>query len=101
MTPDDLVGSFLYGCSELDVNDHGIAPDMDPAHLATMGPLSVLTFRCVVAGDTPWELAVARLSTLTAALLVSSELGSGAEIVTKWLAARSEVYELWQLAGNK
>jgi hypothetical protein len=43
---------------------------------------------------------VARLSTLTAALLVSPQLGDGPQIAAKWLTAKSEVFELWRLAAS-
>jgi hypothetical protein len=99
MTPTDAINAFLYGCSELHVTSDGIHPDNDPEHLHTMGALSVLVYRLVVAEETPWQMAVARLATLTGALLVSPELGNGPEIVRKWLIARSEVLELRLAAG--
>jgi hypothetical protein len=100
MTPDDAINAFLYGCSELDVTEDGVAPDMDPEHLQTMGALSVLIYRLVVAEESPWQMALARLAVLTGALLVSSELGSGPEIVAKWQAAKSEAFELARLAAS-
>ena len=101
MSPEDVTGMFLYGCSELHATpDIGLQPDNDQETLDTLGALSLLVYRCVVAGDSPWELAVSRLCTLTAALVVSPQLGNGPEIAAKWQAAKAEVFELWRLAAS-
>jgi hypothetical protein len=54
MTPDDAIGSFLYGCSELHATaDVGLHPDNDQETLDALGALSVVVYRCVVASETP------------------------------------------------
>ncbi len=100
MTPDDVIGCFLFGLSDLHVTDDGLAPDNDAEHLQAVGTLSVLVYRIAAASEAPYDLALARLATLTGGLLLSSQLGGGPEIVQKWRLAKAEVVAL-QLAGNR
>jgi hypothetical protein len=99
VTPDDVIGAFMYGQNQLQVNDAGLKADNDPEDLQTMGALSVAVYRLTADSDTPVQAALARLAVVTGGLLVSKDLGQGDTIVRKWLTARSEVLDL-QLAAN-
>jgi hypothetical protein len=90
----------LYGQQRLQITNDGLHPDNDPDDLQTMGALSVLVYRLAAASETPFDCALARLATLTGALLVSPQLGGGPEIVKKWAVARAEVL-LLQLPASK
>jgi hypothetical protein len=98
-TPDDVVGCLLFGLDRLQVDDDGLTDDNDPADLQTVGALSVLVYRIAATCDTPFHLALSRVSVMTGALLASREFGNGATIVRKWLIARAELLEL-RLAAN-
>lgn len=99
-TPDDIIGVFLYGLHQLQVDDAGLTPDNDPDDLQTIGALSVLAYRVAAACGTPIDMALCRCAVLTGALIASPELGQGDTIVRKWATARAEVLEL-QNTGNR
>jgi hypothetical protein len=96
-----VIGIFLYGLGQLQVDDNRLIPDAnDEDDLQTIGALCVQVYRITAAGITPFDMALSRLAVLTGALLISPTLGHGPDIVRKWLLARSEVLEL-QLTANK
>jgi hypothetical protein len=71
MTPEDIIGCFLFGLTELKVNNYGLVPGANSEDdIAAIGALAVLAYRIADRGQTPTDLALSRLATTTGALLV-------------------------------
>jgi hypothetical protein len=100
MTPDDVVGSFMYGLYQLHFDDLGLQFDRcDPADIDAVGTAALTVYRIADRGETPSDFALSRLCVLTGALLVAPRGPDGARIVGEWLDAKSEYLAL-QLSGN-
>jgi hypothetical protein len=100
MTPDEAIGSFMYGISLLHIDELGLQADKcDPTDLAAVGGASVLLYRIAAKSETPADCALSRLCVLTGALLVAPRGEDGARIAREWHNARNEYLALQLRAG--
>ena len=100
MTPDDCIGSFMYGLTQLHIDNDGLQYERcDPDDIHAVGTAAVLVYRIAAKSETPADCALSRLCVLTGALLAAPRGDDGARIVGEWLDAKSEYLAL-QLTGN-
>jgi hypothetical protein len=100
MTPEECVGSFLYGLTLLVIDNDGLLFDRcDPADLQAVGGAAILTYRLASKRETPADCALSRLAVLTGALLVAPRGDDGARIAREWHGARNEYTALQIAAG--
>jgi hypothetical protein len=94
MTDDELIGAFTYGLSFLHVDGDSLTDATDPTDMAAMWWLARRLNRRL-GDDTPHDLALRRLTVLTAALICGHELRLRRKnLGREWLTARSELLEL-------
>ena len=100
MTPEECIGTFMYGLTLLVVDELGLQYERcDPADLQAVGGASILVYRIADRGETPSDFALSRLAVKTGALLVAPRGPDGARIVKEWLDAKSEYLALQLAAG--
>lgn len=98
--PDGLIGCFLFGVSQLQLNDNGLVPGAhDPDDLTTLGALAVLVNRRTEERDTVFDGTVCGLAVLAAALIAADATGlSVPHLVPRWRETFALALELAEQA---
>ena len=100
MTPEEAIGSFMYGLSLIVVDDDGLLYEKcDPTDLQAVGGAAILVYRLAAKNETPVDCALCRLAVLTGSLLVAPRGPDGARIAAEWHGARNEYTALQIAAG--
>jgi hypothetical protein len=90
---DDLCGTFLYGLTRLQVDEHGLSADNELADLNAVAALCIGVKIATADGDTPEQLCLHRVATLTERLIttwvVRDDRAAG-----DWMIARAELLQL-------
>ncbi|MEE2855642.1 MAG: hypothetical protein VX424_23660 [Actinomycetota bacterium] len=102
MTPDDLVGSYLYGIFyQMHVDELGVQFDKcDEDDLRAIGAMSTLGYRMASKAETPVDCSFSRLCVLTAAILLAKRGTEGARVAAEWRTALDEYIAIQQSAGK-
>ena len=93
-----LVGVFLYGQTLLNIDDNGLTDDNRLDDLEAVAKLCLKVKAITAGGDTPEQLCLHRLATLTEDVLVTWVIPCR-QAVKQWLIGRAELVEL-TLASN-
>jgi hypothetical protein len=91
MSPDELIGSFLFGTFRLVFDEHGLAVDQcDPADVHTIGTSALLAYRLAAKSENISDGFLARFCVQTGVLLAAERGAAGAKAAAEWFRARDE-----------
>ncbi|MEE2851445.1 MAG: hypothetical protein VX424_02190 [Actinomycetota bacterium] len=102
MSPDDFVGSYLYGLYyRMCVDELGVEFDKcDESDLRAIGAMSTVACKLADKGESPHDGALAHLAVATAALLLCPRGDHGITLTKKWRTALNEFIAIQQSAGK-
>lgn len=91
MSPDDVVGAFVFGTYKLVIDEHGLDPaKTDPADIQAVGTGAILAYRIAAKSENISDGFLSRLAVQVGVLLAAQRGVQGGKAATEFYRARDE-----------